>query len=250
VRRLRGHRGDIYTPGISADGRLMVTASGDNTVRLWSLPDGRQLGPALRFRQLVTDAQLSPDGRWVTVDVTDKYFDRGVVQVWDARTRRRVRTLAVPDRDSPGFARFSPDGSMLVTGYRRGRSLVWSTRTWKPITRPLTADAAGIYQAAISPDGRTLASGSDEGTVRLWDIKTQEPVGVALPGLTAHFATPYFTPDGTHVIASYDTGRAYLWDIRPGALARRACAVAGRALTRAEWQEFLPGREYARACAR
>jgi WD40 repeat protein len=60
VRRLRGHRGNIYTPGISADGRLMVTGSGDNTVRLWSLPDGRQIGPPLRFRQLVTDAQLSP----------------------------------------------------------------------------------------------------------------------------------------------------------------------------------------------
>jgi WD40 repeat protein len=226
----------------------LATGSGDNTVRLWSLPDGRALGPPLRFRQIVTDTQVSPDGRWITVIVTDKYFDRGVVQVWDARTRRRVRALALPDRDAPGFARFSPDGSLLVTGYRRGRSQVWSTRTWKPITRPLSADAAAILQAAISSDDRTLAAGSDDGTVRLWDIRTQEPVGVALPGLSAQPAIPYFTPDGTHVIASYDTGRAYLWDIRPEALARRACEVAGRPLTRAEWADALPGREYAPAC--
>ena len=41
VRRLRGHRGRIYTPGLSADGRLLATGSDDKTVRLWSLPDGR-----------------------------------------------------------------------------------------------------------------------------------------------------------------------------------------------------------------
>jgi cytidylate kinase len=65
----------------------------------------------------------------------------------------------------------------------------------------------------------------------------------------AHPSIPHFTPDGTRVIASYETGRAYLWDIRPEALARRACEVAGRPLTRAEWADALPGREYAPACA-
>ena len=33
-------------------------------------------------------------------------------------------------------------------------------------------------------------------------------------------------------------------------LGRRACAVAGRTLTRAEWNDALPERTYAPACAR
>ena len=33
VRRLSGHRGLVYTPGISADRRLLVTGSDDNAVR-------------------------------------------------------------------------------------------------------------------------------------------------------------------------------------------------------------------------
>jgi hypothetical protein len=49
------------------------------------------------------------------------------------------------------------------------------------------------------------------------------------------------------VEASID-GRAYLSDIRPASLARHACEVAGRRLTRAEWDEFLPGRAYDPAC--
>jgi len=48
--------------------------------------------------------------------------------------------------------------------------------------------------------------------------------------------------------AGYDTGQAYRWDIRPKSLVRQACMVAGRTLTRAEWDEFLPGREYSPAC--
>ena len=248
LQRLRGHRGPVYTPGISADGRLLATSSDDNTVRLWSLPDGRPLGAPLRFRKLVSDVQLSPDGRWLTVVVSDEYYDKGAAEVWDVRTRRRVRTLARPDRDKPGFLRFSPDGKLLVMGYRRGLSQVWSTTTWKPVTRPLAADAGAIVQAAISPDGRTLATGSLEGTVRMWDIETEQALGAALPGLPAIPVIPYFTADGKHLIASYETGRAYHWDIRPESLARHACQVAGRRLTRAEWAQFLPDRPYEPAC--
>jgi hypothetical protein len=58
----------------------------------------------------------------------------------------------------------------------------------------------------------------------------------------------YFTPDGRAVIASYDTGRAYRWDIRPDTLKRHACAFAGRRLTRSEWEEILPDRDYRPAC--
>jgi WD40 repeat protein/DNA-binding SARP family transcriptional activator len=248
LQRLRGHRGPVYTPGISADGRLLASSSDDNTVRLWSLPDGRPLGAPLRFRKLVSDVQLSPDGRWLTVVVSDEYYDKGAAEVWDVRTRRRVRTLARPDMDKPGFLRFSPNGKQLVMGYRRGLSQVWSTTTWKPVTRPLAADAGAIFQAAISPDGRTLATGSLEGTVRMWDIETEQALGAALPGLPAIPVIPYFTADGKHLIASYETGRAYHWDIRPESLARHACQVAGRRLTRAEWAQFLPDRPYEPAC--
>jgi hypothetical protein len=39
-----------------------------------------------------------------------------------------------------------------------------------------------------------------------------------------------------------------VWDVNPTSWRARACAVAGRALTRAEWDEFLPGRPYQDVC--
>jgi putative ATP-dependent endonuclease of OLD family len=55
-------------------------------------------------------------------------------------------------------------------------------------------------------------------------------------------------PDGNHVMAVFANGRGYRWDVRPSSWKRRACAVAGRQLTRAEWEEALPGRDYRPAC--
>jgi hypothetical protein len=54
---------------------------------------------------------------------------------------------------------------------------------------------------------------------------------------------------GTHLAAVHGGGRGYHWDVRPSSWAKLACEVAGRPLTRQEWEEALPGREYEPACA-
>ena len=156
-----------------------------------------------------------------------------------------MRTLRF---DEPVIARFSPDGRSLAVGTRTGRWQVWSTEDWKPVTRFLAGDGGGILSAAISRDGRTLVTAGVTGTVRMWDIETQQAIGSPLPGAPSLEATAQFTPDGSRLIAAYANGRAFLWDVRPARLLRQACEVAGRRLTRAEWAEFLPGREYDPGC--
>jgi WD40 repeat protein len=246
VTRLPGHREYIITPGVSADGRLLVTASVDGSVRLWSLPRGRLLGPALRFRNGVYDAQLSPDGRRLALVLFGENGVPHTLQVRDVDTLRpivRVRAGA-----NTNLARFSPDGRFVAVGNNSGRAQVWSTATWEPITPSFAGHAGALHGAAISHDGRTLATGGDDGTVRLWDIDTGQAVGAPLPGTPNTPVVPSFTRDGAHLLAAYETGDAYLWDIRPESLVRQACRVAGRPLTRAEWNEFLPGRDYDPAC--
>jgi WD40 repeat protein/DNA-binding SARP family transcriptional activator len=246
VKGLRGHRRYIITPGVSADGRRLVTASIDGSVRLWSLPDGRMLRTPLRFRHGVYDAQLSPDGRRVALVLFARTGVPDTLQVRDVDTGRTV--VEVRAGANTNLVRFSPDGRTVAVGNNSGRAQVWSTATWEPITRSFAGHAGALTGAAISRDGRTLATGGNDGTVRLWDIETEQAVGAPLPGVPNTPVVPSFTPDGTRLLAGYETGDAYLWDIRPESLVRQACRVAGRRLTRAEWNEFLPGRDYDPAC--
>jgi class 3 adenylate cyclase len=39
------------------------------------------------------------------------------------------------------------------------------------------------------------------------------------------------------------------WDLNPASLFARACQLAGRDLTEAEWRQYLPDRPYRRTCA-
>ena len=255
VKRLPGHAatGDyggkelanpISTPGITADGSLLATASRDGMVRLWSLPDGRPQGPPLRFPHGNAQAQLSPDGRWMSVLPLNRDIVEDRVEIWDVRRRQRVTTIR-PDANA-GTGRFSPDGRFLAVGDRRGRVRIYSKGTWRPASPWLAGRRAA--RVAFSPNGRMLATGNTDGTVSLWDVESGHALGTPLPGAPHSGVLPIFTPDGTHLIAAQENGRAYRWDIRAPSLVPQACEVAGRRLTRAEWDEFLPGRAYQPAC--
>ena len=256
VRRLRGHvkqirygagkvlGNPIWTPGVSADGRLLATGSKDGEVRFWSLPDGRPRGAPVRFRYGNADLQLSPDGRLLSALPSSRDDVTARVEIWSVRDRRRVATLQPAAAGSA--ARWSPDGRRLAVSDARGRVQVYSTATWKPVTPALAGGRAAWM--TFSPDGRTLAAGNTDGTVSLWDARSGQALGARLPGIPQSTPAPFFTPGSRYVIAAQDNGRAVRWDIRPASLAKHACEVAGRRLSRSEWEEFLPGRAYAPAC--
>jgi WD40 repeat protein len=107
-----------------------------------------------------------------------------------------------------------------------------------------------VLTVTLSSDGRTLATTSLDGTTRLWDAASGRAIGTALPGVPDHPVSGAFVDGGRSLVTVYDNGRAYLWDVRPDSWARRACEVAGRTLTRAEWHDLLPERDYAPACPR
>ena len=243
VKRLTGHRDSLYTPSFSADGRLLATASA-HRIQLYALPSGQPIGRPLISRVEIGDVSLSPDGRTLAVTRTP----RGGVEIYDVPTLRSRMKLpgAATVRE---YARFTADGRYLTGASWKGWAQLWSTKTWSPVGRRFGGHAGGVEWTSLNPAGNTLATGGADGTVRLWDLRTQQPLGAPLRGLPNRIVVPQFTPDGAHLFAIYgEGGRAYRWDVRPSSWARHACAVAGRPLTRSEWQDALPGRDYAPAC--
>ena len=158
-----------------------------------------------------------------------------------------LRALLPASKTVWDLARFTPDGRYVVGGSYKGWAQLWSIDNWRPASRRFTGHAGRVEWQSMSPDGRTLATGGPDGTVRLWDLPTQQPLGAPLPGLTDRYLIPQFTPDGAHLFA-IAPGRAYRWDVRPASWARHACATAGRKLTRSEWADVLPDRDYDPAC--
>jgi WD40 repeat protein/DNA-binding SARP family transcriptional activator len=284
--RLRVGDSELGGAAFSPDGRTFVTTDGSGTLTFWDARTRTRLGRPMKLSEWpLWPARYSADGRWLAVDGADwivRILDarrRTVVrqlemdqQSRDMAMRPDGKALAVPATNGPGegfvdilevpslervkriptrygrWSSFSDDGRLLILGNHEGRAQIYDGATFEPRGRPLLGHAGFILTEDFSPDGRTVATSSSDGTVRLWDVATGRPIGGPLPGIPNAQVGAVFTRGGTHLAAVYESGQGYSWDVRPSSWAQRACAIAGRPLTRAEWNEVLPGHSYEPAC--
>jgi WD40 repeat protein len=93
-----------------------------------------------------------------------------------------------------------------------------------------------------------LVTSSADGKLRLWDVVTRTLIGAPLAGGNTGGSVHFF-PDGKHVLGVFGSGVAIVWNIDPAAWKTKACSVARRSLTHAEWTEFLGRRSYRNVCS-
>ena len=62
IRKLDGHANGITRLIASPDGRWLISASKDQTVRLWDVASGQELRTFSGHQGLVSDVAFSPDG--------------------------------------------------------------------------------------------------------------------------------------------------------------------------------------------
>jgi WD40 repeat protein/DNA-binding SARP family transcriptional activator len=277
---LRAHRGAVRAVALSQDGRLLATADA-HTVIVWDLATRRPARPPIRAFTEILNLALGPNGRTLAIgddlgrltlrDLASGSAKRRVLQaagansfqfspdgtilavashggeVWlwrvtDYSLLHRLRA----DRTQASMLAFTPDGRTLATGGAEGKVLLWDTRTGSQLGPPLAGHASGVGGAAFSPDGRVLAT--VDGEAILWDVASHKQIGTALPARSPAPHALAFLPGGSQLAAASPSGSVLVWDVDPAAWRARACRVAGRTLTRQEWDEFLPGRPYQDVC--
>src|SRR5215468_6077229 len=105
---LRGHERAVWSAAWSPDGTRIVTASEDETARLWDAASGRALMQLPGHGDFVSRASFSPDGgRVITAG-------GATARIWDAATGGQIAVL----RGHSGAvecASWSPDGTRVLT---------------------------------------------------------------------------------------------------------------------------------------
>jgi WD40 repeat protein/DNA-binding SARP family transcriptional activator len=222
----------------SPDGVALAIGRSDGIDALYDLRTGRQTGEFVGAGS-TTDIDFSADGKLLaSASLT------GTVTLWNVAQRSKVAEL--PGAVAAFVVRFSPDGKLVAIGDSSGAVVLWDAASARRIGEPLVGHGGGVNSLDFDSTGR-LVTVSDDGKLRLWDVGTRKLIGAPLPGANIGGWVDFF-PDGEHVLGVFESGTGVVWNVDPSAWKAKACSVARRNLTHAEWTEFLGGRSYRNVC--
>jgi WD40 repeat protein len=226
----------------------------------WSMRTGKLIAPLARIagsgphpNTLPMSVSFSP-----TDDQQLAVAGHNGAQLFDARTGSA--TDAFQGGFIPSVA-YSPDGSTIASVDFNGLLTLTDSATGQPAGPPFAISQLGLNSVGWSPDGSTVVTSDWNGIVRLTDVATGREIGppfrapepdAPFPGQPASFTqwwmTEFTPPDGRDVVVSDDTGKAWVFPVSLNDWEARACQVADRNLTAAEWAQYVPGVPYQNVC--
>jgi TIR domain/WD domain, G-beta repeat len=192
-RVLDGHSKAVVRAAFSGDGKRVVTASMDNTARIWDALSGKETA-VLGHAGPVRSAAFSGDGKRVVTASEDR-----TARIWDTESGMEARILKSHD-DRVNSAAFSGDGQRVVTASWDGSARIWDAETGTEV-RVLKGHASYVYCAAFSGDGQRVVTASEDGSARIWDAETGTQIGV-LKGHTGGVISAAFSGDGQRVVTA------------------------------------------------
>jgi WD40 repeat protein/DNA-binding SARP family transcriptional activator/energy-coupling factor transporter ATP-binding protein EcfA2 len=211
TRVIAAHKGLAFGVSPSPDGRLVATAGGDRTVRIWSVSSGRRVAEIRGYRDEVRAVSFSRDGRRIASAAHDGEI--AVASVSGARRKVIVRLLR---GDHATSIDFGADGRTLAIGTYGGR--VALIRLSDGAVRDLSqgSAAAPIIAVGFDRNARSVVSAGADGFARIWEVSGGRPLELPHPGKNPIVSAASFSPDGARVATADFSGAVRLWDAGNG----------------------------------
>lgn len=157
-------------------------------------------------------AAWSPDGQVIALGDRD-----GFIQLWDAKTGRRLLTYGTLNYRISALA-WSPRGDKIASGDMLGRIAIWEAMTGYRIflsQPPRITSEEGDYSAYVawSPDGRQVASSgyqrNGDMMISLWDARTGERL--TRWSCTKYISELQWSPTGAYIAGGDSLQTVHLW---------------------------------------
>lgn len=194
-----GHSSVVTSVAFSPDGRFIVSASHDNTLKFWNM-DGRLLKTVRGHSNRIEGVAFSPDSKLIVSASHDN-----TLKLWGVDGRRQ-RTIGVGSAQ-PSSVTFSPDGKIIASGCSDNTVKLWDVNG--KLFKTLKGHLAPVTSVAFSPDSTMIASASQDKTINLWQMD-----GTLIRTIDGHkdwVTSVAFSPDGGSIVSGSRDKTIKVW---------------------------------------
>jgi WD40 repeat protein len=240
IATLKGHERRIVGASFSPDGKRIVTASEDRTVRIWDAGTGTEQAVLRGHEQTLRSVAFSPDGQRVVTASDDQ-----TARIWNLAPGWEYAKVLRGYQGKVNGVTFNPDGRRLLTASEDKTARVWDSATGRgvavlkgrvsldklPVAEKLSPDEllGPVRSATFSPDGSRILTVSEDDmlglvdsgqqgfvpypavlftSVRLWDADTGELLR-SFEAKDLDVVAASFSPDGRRVLTVEGKSRRY-----------------------------------------
>ena len=214
VRTFHDLPGKVHAVEFSPDGKKVLIATGVaglyGEALVFSTDTGEQLHSLSAQRDILYDAQYSPDGHTIATASYDQ-----TILLWDLASKKPTHSLAGHHGAVFDLA-FSPDGKVLASASADETVKLWHVATGERLDT-LGQPTAEQYCVTFSPDGSHIAAAGADRRIRVWEFVSRNSPQIN-PIIISRFAHEQtiiqldYTPDGKALLSTSEDGSIKVWD--------------------------------------
>jgi len=172
---LKGHAGPVMMAAFASDNGRVVTASSDQTAKLWDVETAAELQSFTQHTGPLYCLAVSSDGRTLVTGAQDN-----TLRVWDLPLSHPIRKITEPGPAVTDIT-FGPDGKSLLAGAVDHSVRLFGLATTTPIGAiPVPVQRPGhaveVLATAYRNDGTMFATSDANGHVFVWSPDLDQPL--------------------------------------------------------------------------
>ena len=217
-----GH--DILCAAYSTDGKNILCASTDGTIRAWNTELGVVDEPVehitIQIDGEVDCAAFSHNREYIALARCHSDWGNddhtSYISVCDVVKGSIVSGPFVAHKRRITCIAFSPDDKSVASGSYDGTICVWGTQTGELVAGPFEGHQDQVKCISYSHNGTFIASGSVDHTIRLWEVGRTPPQMRVYKGHTSSVNSVAFSSDDRRIVSGSGDYSVRVWDVETG----------------------------------